>query len=356
MDIKAFLTKPKKVEKPKEEEAPQIDAKVTEYVSGLPQQNFTLAPKQKPKVDKKPIIIAASIVGVLLLGSIIAFIFWPKGDNSKRNNPNPGPEVVEEEPEDEEDEESLNKKLAQKFNTIMSFGRNTTSDKSIISWAPNSDTTIYTKLNFGHRIQIATVSLSSVKENVSNLTTDDVQKLDNNTCNAIFGRACGNVTDDMVGTWSKIDATKVKDKYVNLFGALPDELTLTDIKGCPHIFFDPTADFVGIAYQCGTGPSTSVMTYKYKYTYSIDDRYAYVYFTAGTAKPHENGAVYDLYGDLYQTDFKRTIDDQEYNLTDKNYENFKKYRMTFYKSDHNFIYKNVIEEVEEEVEIKESDD
>lgn len=353
MDIKAFLTKPRKAEKPKEEEAPQIDAKVTEYVNGLPTQNFTLAPKQKPKTDKKPIIIAASIVGVLLLGSIIAFIFWPKGNSTEQNKPNPGPEVVEEEPEDEEDEEALNTKLAQKFNTVMSFGFNSTSDKSATFSAPNSDTTIYTKLNFGDRIQIASVSLSNTKDNVTNLTTEDLEKLNDNTCNSVFKRACGNVSEEMINGWKKIDAAKVKEKYINLFGALPEELTFTETSGCPHIFFDPAATFVGINSQCNTTPGTSITTYKYKYTYSIDDRYAYVYFTAGTIKPHESGTVYDLYGDLYETDFKRTIDEQSYNLTDKNYENFKKYRMTFYKSDHNFIYKNVIEEVEEEVEIKE---
>ena len=354
MDIKAFLAKPikKKEEKPKEEEVPQIDAKVTEYVSGLPQQNFTLAPKQKQKTDKKPIIIAASIVGVLLLASIIAFIFWPKGGNTSHNTPAPGPDVAEEEPEDEEDEETLNTKLAQKFNTIMSYGENNTSDKVVTFKVPSDDAQIYTKLDYGNRIYIAAQSVRKEKNNVSALSLEDAKTLDDSVCNNVFKRACGNLTDEMLTSWKKIDATKVTEKYINLFGALPEETNFTYTAGCPTIFYSPEANIVASSSQCNASSSSAISIYQYKYTYSIDDRYAYVYFVAGAIKPHENSSIYDLYSDLYGAEFMRTLDEGEYKITDKNYEKFKHYRMTFYKNDHNFIYKNVIEEVEEEVEIK----
>ncbi len=349
MDIKAFLSKQKKEQEPKEEPV-QIDSKVTEYVNGLPQQNFTLAPKQKPKTDQKPIIITASIVGVLLVACILAFVLWPKGGSANNNNPTPQEEIVEEEPEDEEDEETLNAKLAQKFNSIMSFGLDNTSEKSAVFWTTNNNTETYTKLTFNERLYISSNLVSKTKANVSVLKASDLKNFNDDSCNKLFKRTCSNTTDDTLDVWGKLDFTKVKETYTNLFGAWPEETVFTEIDGCPSIYYISEADTVLYVGQCGSAPTVSVSTYQYKYSYSIDDRYAYIYFAAATIKPHENGSVYDMYSDLYLTDFVRTLDDRDYKITDKNYDNFKHYRMTFYKSDHNFIYKNIIEAVDEEEE------
>ena len=329
---------PEEIKPEKKDEAP-----LPTYLA--PPQNFTQLPKKKKsklKVDKVAIYILAGLFVVIAIVAVI--VFWPKGkSNDVADKPAPEPEEVVE----EESEEEVNAKLVQNVNRILSLGASNSKDKSTSFTTPNSDLNYYTKLSDNGRFYIATHLVDVSNSKASKLGESDVKKIGDYACQRIFSSACANVTSDVYTTWYKVDAQKVKDRYQELFGVLPGSIPDENLVGCPSYYYVAKLEsFIGTKACTSPSNAPTVTIYQDKISYSLDDTKAYAYFYAGIIK--QNAGTYELYNDLEGGELIKVLQSNKFELTSSNAKNFAQYRMVFNKKDGKYVYRNVIEKIEEE--------
>ena len=126
-------------------------------------------------------------------------------------------------------------------------------------------------------------------------------------------------------------------------GSIPDE----NLVGCPSYYYVAKLEsFIGTKACTSPSNAPTVTIYQDKISYSLDDTKAYAYFYAGVIK--QNADTYELYNDLEGGELIKVLQSNKFELTSSNAKNFAQYRMVFNKKDGKYVYRNVIEKIEEE--------
>ena len=311
-----------------------------------------LQAEEKPKNQKRSIIILSVIAGIFLIATgIFAFLYFSNnsgGEEPQEESSEDTQEIVADETEEIEITDQLLKndldeKIAILHDTPQTSA--TINKGTVVGGYSNSLFELYLTGNISQPPLRVSRVINALQPQFRYLNAEEREAI----VNSVPQEYQEEVRNQAL---QGIDGSIVSKKYKEVFG---EEASKEELNNCYAYKYNSTYDIYYKDPIGGCGGTSPFKTYHYKNKYTTDGDKAYIYvFTA--LSDGENNNVYcdiaylDITGTFELTDDAKVCDTvstggKDFTLNDSNYQNFAQYRFVFNEADDGTYYFSKVEKL-----------